>query len=58
MSNVNRHYENLYVDKAFISSEGILDSFGISSIDQNKALLSKEYIKIQRKVLYYVIVLK
>ncbi len=58
MSNVNRYYENLYVDKAFISSEGILDSFGISSIDQNKALLSKEYIKIQRKVLYYVIVLK
>ncbi|EII6783241.1 TPA: DeoR/GlpR family DNA-binding transcription regulator [Clostridioides difficile] len=37
--------KNLYVDKAFISSEGILDSFGISSIDQNKALLSKEYIK-------------
>lgn len=37
--------KNLYVDKAFISSEGILDSFGISSIDQNKALLSREYIK-------------
>lgn len=37
--------KNLYVDKAFISSEGIIDRFGISSIDQNKALLSKEYIK-------------
>jgi DeoR/GlpR family transcriptional regulator of sugar metabolism len=34
-----------FVDKAFISTEGILNDFGISSYDPDKALLSKKYIE-------------
>lgn len=37
--------DNIFVDKAFISVEGFLDTFGISSADQNKALLSRTYMK-------------
>ncbi len=33
------------VDKAFISTEGILDDFGISSYDLDKALLSKKFVE-------------
>lgn len=36
---------NIFVNKAFISVEGVINTFGISSADLNKALLSREYIK-------------
>ena len=41
--------KNIFVDKAFISVEGLLDTFGISSADESKALLSREYVKNSRE---------
>ncbi|MGL5347504.1 MAG: DeoR/GlpR family DNA-binding transcription regulator [Peptostreptococcaceae bacterium] len=42
---------NIFVNKAFISCEGISDSFGINSVDKEKALLSREYVKNSRKAI-------
>ena len=42
---------NIFVNKAFISCEGISDSFGINSVDKDKALLSREYVKNSRKAI-------
>lgn len=35
----------LYVDKAFVSAEGILINYGISSYSSDKALLSRKYVE-------------
>ena len=42
---------NIFVNKAFISCEGVSDSFGVNSVDKDKALLSREYVKNSRKTI-------
>ena len=36
--------KNIFVNKAFIAAEGVATNFGVSSLDKDKALLSREYI--------------